>query len=156
MRGRLNNWFDDPRPVDSFIHSLFWYDANMSTEITLSLPEELVEQAEILASRTGRQVDAVLNDVLQLSLSSVGSLSKDRKPWADCENEEVLSACEISFDENTEARFSELLERQRAKELTDTERSELAALMQRYKDGLLLKAEAIHEAVRRGIRPSPA
>jgi hypothetical protein len=85
----------------------------MSTEITLSLSEELVEQAELLAKRTGRKIDVVLNDVLQLSLSSVGSLTKDRESWADCEDEDVLSACELTFDEATEARFSELLERQR-------------------------------------------
>lgn len=51
-----------------------------------------------------------------------------------------------------ERRFSLLLERQQAGELSDAERSELLALMQLYQEGLLRKAQALHEAVRRGLR----
>lgn len=127
----------------------------MSTEITLSLTDDLVGQAEILAKRTGRELGVVLSDVLHLSFDSIGSLTSNGKPWLECEDEEVLSCCELAFDKATEIRFSELLERQREEKLTENQRNELYSLMQQYKDGLLLKAEAINEAVRRGIR-SPA
>jgi hypothetical protein len=40
--------------------------------------------------------------------------------------------------------------------LSDTERGELLTLMQVYQEGLLRKAQALHEAVRRGLREPPA
>jgi hypothetical protein len=49
-------------------------------------------------------------------------------------------------------RLSTLLHRQQTGELSDMERSEMLALMQVYLDGLLRKAQALREAVRRGLR----
>jgi hypothetical protein len=49
-------------------------------------------------------------------------------------------------------RLSTLLHRQQAGKLSDMERSEMLALMQVYLDGLLRKAQALREAVRRGLR----
>ena len=49
-------------------------------------------------------------------------------------------------------RLSELLDEQQAGSLTSDERSELLAFMQIYQEGLLRKAQALHEAVRRGLR----
>jgi len=48
-------------------------------------------------------------------------------------------------------RLSTMLDRQQAGELTEAERPELLALMQVYQEGLLRKAQALHEAVRRGL-----
>ena len=48
--------------------------------------------------------------------------------------------------------LSTLLHRQQTGELSDMERSEMLALMQVYMEGLLRKAQALHEAVRRGLR----
>ena len=44
------------------------------------------------------------------------------------------------------------LDRQQAGELSDREGVELSALMQLYQVGLLRKAQALHEAVKRGLR----
>jgi len=49
-------------------------------------------------------------------------------------------------------RFSELLDKQQATQLTSDERSELMVLMQVYQEGLLRKAQALNEAVQRGLR----
>jgi hypothetical protein len=49
-------------------------------------------------------------------------------------------------------RLSILLHQQQAGSLTDAERPELTALMQAYQQQLLLKAQALREAVRRGLR----
>jgi hypothetical protein len=51
-------------------------------------------------------------------------------------------------------RMSELLDRQQAGVLTTDERPELWALLRVYELGQLRKAEALAEAVRRGLRPS--
>jgi hypothetical protein len=50
-------------------------------------------------------------------------------------------------------RLSYLLDRQQAGLLTSADRTELAALMQRYQEGLLRKARSLREAVRRGLMP---
>ena len=44
------------------------------------------------------------------------------------------------------------MQKQQEGQLSDTERSELISLMQLYQDGLLRKAQALREAVRRGLR----
>jgi hypothetical protein len=49
-------------------------------------------------------------------------------------------------------RLSALLQKQQAQALSDPERAELLALMQVYQEGLLRKAQALREAVRRGLR----
>jgi hypothetical protein len=49
-----------------------------------------------------------------------------------------------------------LLERQQAAALSTDERTELRGLMQTYQESLLRKARALREAVRRGLRGSPA
>jgi len=49
-------------------------------------------------------------------------------------------------------RLSELLGKQREGELTESERSELLALMQVYNQFWIRQSEALAEAVRRGLR----
>lgn len=49
--------------------------------------------------------------------------------------------------------MSDLLYNQQADQLTLEQRPELARLMQIYQEGLLLKAEALAEAVSRGLIP---
>jgi hypothetical protein len=44
------------------------------------------------------------------------------------------------------------LDKQQAGKLTNDERPELLALMQVYQEGLLRKAQALNEAVQRGLR----
>jgi hypothetical protein len=56
------------------------------------------------------------------------------------------------MSEAEDDRFSDLLDRQQAGALTEAERTELAAFMERYQVGMLHKAWALREAVRRGLR----
>ena len=44
-------------------------------------------------------------------------------------------------------------QQQQAQKLSVPEQTELLALMQVYQEGLLRKAQALREAVRRGLRP---
>lgn len=50
-----------------------------------------------------------------------------------------------------DARFSELLDRQQAGIMSENEQLELQALIQTYQEGLLRKATALHEAVKRRL-----
>jgi hypothetical protein len=66
-------------------------------------------------------------------------------------DEDVLKLTVLQMSPAEDRRLSRLLDRQQKGKLTPGERAELSTLMQGYKDGLLLKAQALSEAVRRGL-----
>ena len=55
------------------------------------------------------------------------------------------------MESEEDSRLSELLDKQQAGMLTESEYSELQTLMQIYQEGLLRKATALSEAVKRGL-----
>src|SRR5262249_36056829 len=108
----------------------------MSTQITLTLPDELVQRARGLARRIGCPVDEVLVRFLQSSLAPLGPEAEERPitEWAD---ESVLAAADLRMSPEEDARFSELLSKQQASALTGPEQGELSGLMLAYQEGLL-------------------
>lgn len=124
----------------------------MGTQVTVILPDDLYHRAERLAQLTSREVAEVLADTIALSLTSLSSQPASVTPVTELTDEEVLSQAEIQMAPGQDQRLSTLLHRQQAGELSDMERSEMLALMQVYLDGLLRKAQALREAVRRGLR----
>jgi hypothetical protein len=124
----------------------------MSTQVTLTLPDDTYRRAEHLARLTGRSIADVLADTLDISLQSLGSEHVTGKPVAELSNSEVLELADSQMAVVQSTRFSQLLDKQQAGKLSDTERAELLALMQVYQEGLLRKAQALNEAVKRGLR----
>ncbi len=124
----------------------------MSARITLTLPDEVLRRAELLAQRTGRSVDEVLADGLRSALMPLGEPVADESAVAAWTNEEVLAAADGTMPPDQDRRLGELLERQQADQLAAPEGQELHGLMQVYQTGLLRKAAAPREAVRRGLR----
>jgi hypothetical protein len=124
----------------------------MSTQVVVTLPDDLYHRAERLAQLTSREVAEVLVDTLALSLTSLSSQPATVTPITELTDEEVLSQAELQMAPNQDRRLSALLHRQQAGKLSDTERAEMLALMQVYLEGLLRKAQALCEAVRRGLR----
>ncbi|HKI38041.1 MAG TPA: hypothetical protein VKA46_39675 [Gemmataceae bacterium] len=125
------------------------------SEITLSLPDELMEQAQLWALRTGRPVADFLTETIRLSLNPLGTPLGDERPLRDWTDEEVLAAADSMMDPEDDRLLSELLSRQREGRLTQAERTELTSLMQMYQAGQLRKARAFSEAVRRRLRERP-
>ncbi len=66
-------------------------------------------------------------------------------------NERILALTELEMAADQDARLSELLDRQQAGILAENEFPELQILMQTYQEGLLRKAIALSEAVKRGL-----
>jgi hypothetical protein len=124
----------------------------MSTQVVVTLPDDLYHRAERLAQLTSREVADVLVDTIALSLTSFSSQPASVTPITELTDEEVLSQAELQMTPNQDRRLSTLLHRQQAGKLSDMERSEMLALMQVYLDGLLRKAQALREAVCRGLR----
>ena len=110
--------------------------------ITLQLPDFLAQQVDRAASATHRPVEEVLLEWIGYAVP-VESLPDDR----------VLALCALQMEPARQERLSELLDRDREGELDGADEQHLDILMQFYRQGLLQKAKALREAVRRGLRP---
>ncbi len=124
----------------------------MSTQVVVTLPDDIYRRAERLAQLTSRDVAEVLVDTIALSLAPLSPHPTSITPITALSDAEVLALTELQMDPAQDQCLSRLLHRQQAGELTGQERAELLALLQRYQEGLLRKAQALHEAVRRGLR----
>ena len=124
----------------------------MGTRVEIILPDEIYRRAERLAQLVSRDVADVLADTLTLSLPLVSPQTEMVQPVTELSDAEVLTLTELQMTPDQDRRLSTLLERQQAGQLSDSEGQELLALMQIYQEGLLRKAQALHEAVRRGLR----
>ncbi len=120
-------------------------------QITVNLTEETYRRAKCLAQLTRREVADVLADTLSLSLPS---LAEGKTPaLSEMSDAQVVALAELQLSTEDDERLSALLDRQQAGTLTDEEHPELNRLMQVYQEGLLLKSEALAEAVSRGLIP---
>jgi len=67
-------------------------------------------------------------------------------------DEEVVALTDLQLTPEQDQRLSALLHKQQASQLAEAEYIELTELMQVYQEGLLRKAQALREAVQRGLR----
>lgn len=123
----------------------------MSTRITIILPDEVYQRVERFARLANRDVASVLADTIQLSIPPVTDDVTDLESVSTLSNEQVLALTELQMEPDQDARLSELLDCQQAGLLAENERLELQTLMQIYQEGLLRKATALNEAVKRQL-----
>lgn len=128
----------------------------MSKQISLTVPDEVMRRAEVLAGHSGRAVAEVLSDAIEASLDPLSFSSSATDAIGELSDAHVLEMADATMPPADDRRLGELLARKNEGILTMAERDELTPLMQIYQEGLLRKAQAIREAVRRGLRPSPA
>jgi hypothetical protein len=124
----------------------------MSTQVVVTLPDDVYRRVERLAHLASRDVADVVADTLALSLLPVGLPAEPVRVVTELPDEELLELVDLQMPPAQDQRFSRLLQKQQEGQLSDKERSELISLMQLYQDGLLRKAQALREAVRRGLR----
>jgi hypothetical protein len=123
----------------------------MSTKVTLSLPDDTYRRAAYLADLSGRPVKDVLADTLNISLPPFDAQSPVGKRISEMSDADALALANSHMDLEEDRVFRDLLNKQQSGTILDTERSELTRLMQLYQAGLLRKAQALHEAARRGL-----
>lgn len=123
----------------------------MSTKITITLPDEIYQRAERFARLANRDIASILADTLQLSIPLVSVEVNNLEPVSVLSDEQVLALTDLKMEPEQDTRLSKLLDRQQAGTLTEDERPELQVLMQVYQEGLLRKATALNEAVKRGL-----
>ena len=125
---------------------------DMSIDITLRLPEPLVENAERFGRATQRGLEAVLAEALEMIWPTLGSPAEDPiPPVSSLSDAEVLELADSEMDAAQNERLGELQKRGKASGLAHAERLELMALLQIYQLGQLRKSEGLAEAVRRGL-----
>lgn len=123
----------------------------MSTEIVLTLPDRLYQSAEQLAAGAHQPVNKLLTEVLSTAL---GSWTVADPPLNELTDDQILARCDSQMEPRQGERLGELLEKQQAGTLTTDEQPELWSLARIYELGQMRKAEALAEAVKRGLRPA--
>jgi hypothetical protein len=126
----------------------------MSTQVMVTLPDEVYRRVASLARLSGRRMSDVLADTIALSLPPLSPQADSAQPLSALPDEQVLALADTQMEPAQDQQLSRLLNQQQAGALTEAERSELFVLMQVYQERLLRRAQALHEAVRRGLRES--
>ncbi|MEG4274750.1 MULTISPECIES: hypothetical protein [unclassified Microcoleus] len=117
----------------------------MTAQITLNLPDEVYHQAELLALQRHRTVSEILVETLE------NFLLPTAKPVSALSDSEVITLTQLRLQPLQEQRLSELLDRQQSGTIASVELAELQALIHIYETRLLRQAQALNEAVRRGL-----
>ncbi|MEG4031420.1 MULTISPECIES: hypothetical protein [unclassified Microcoleus] len=117
----------------------------MTAQITLNLPDEVYHQAELLALQRHRTVSEILVETLE------NFLLPTAKPVSALSDSEVITQTQLRLQPLQEQRLSELLDRQQSGTIASVELGELQALIHIYETRLLRQAQALNEAVRRGL-----
>jgi hypothetical protein len=123
----------------------------MTTQITITLSDGLYAQAEQFARLANRDIASILLNAINSSIPPMSAQAASLEPISSLSDEQVLALTELQMEPEEDIYVSELLDKQQAGILTETERYELQTLMQTYQEGLLRKATALSEAVRRGL-----
>ena len=123
----------------------------MSNQITITLPDDVYQKAEHFARLANRDLASILVDTIQFSIPPISLEATTLEPVSALSDQAVLELTELQMKPEEDRHLSELLDRQQAGILTGSEHPELQALMQIYQEGLLRKATALSEAVKRGL-----
>lgn len=127
--------------------------AEMSNQVTLTLPDDLYENAQQWAVIMQRELSDTLTDALRIVLTPVVTKPKVERPVSTLSDEEVIALSSVQMDKEQGERLGKLLEKQRENTLTTIEQVSLMALMQVYHQLWIRQSEALAEAVKRGLRP---
>lgn len=124
----------------------------MVMQVTVNIREETYRYAEWLSRTTGRSVSDILATLLDNTLPAPERSTQILKPVEELTDSEVLALSEFQMSPREDRRLSDLLRAQQERNLTQAEHEDLDRLMQVYQQGLLRKAQALREAVHRGLR----
>jgi hypothetical protein len=124
------------------------------TQITIDLPENLVQSAQHLGKATARDLSDILTDTLEIILPVFNDLSQtsNYKAIDHLSDPEVIEVADLKMDLVQNQRLGELQSKGKEIGLTQAESYELLVLMSIYRIGQLRKAMALAEVTKRGLR----
>ena len=126
----------------------------MSTQVIVTLSDSLYKRMHTLAGMTGKPLADLLAETIELSVPPREFKNALNEKISHATDEQIREWTELQLDKRDDNRLSDLLDKQQAGTIKETEHAELTGLMQAYQEGLLRKAQAWNEAVRRGLRDS--
>ena len=117
----------------------------MSETVTLQIPDEPARRARALAVATHRRFEDAVVSWLRRAVEepAVESLPDDA----------LFALCDATLSAADQDALTTLLTGHREGSLSGEETARLDELMAGYRQGLVLKARALKEAVARGLRP---
>jgi hypothetical protein len=126
----------------------------MTVEVTLTLPDTFLAQAQQWAGLQQRDVTIVLAEVLQKLWPLVDLMPE---PLSDqflfgLTDRQVEEMAALKLEQSQNERLGALQSQGKNLSLTELEEFELLMLIQVYRLGQLRKSEGLAEAVRRGLR----
>ena len=124
------------------------------TQITINLPNSLVESAQCLGKATARELSEVLIDTLEIVLPTFNSLSAvgNHVEISHLLDAEVIELANSKMDVVQNQRLGELQAKGKNTGLTEAEGYELSVLISIYQMGQLRKSMALAESVKRGLK----
>ena len=128
-------------------------------QLTLDLPDSLLEQVRYFGLATHRAPETVLTETLEMMWPAwENTLIRDIFPPVESlPDAEILKLADLKMNPAQNKRLGKLQSRGKTSGLTATEQFELLVLIHHYQIGQLRKSEGIAEAARRGLRePLPA
>ncbi len=117
----------------------------MGTTITLQIPEEIAESAQMVAKDTKRRLEEVLVEWLERASSDLAIETLSDK--------QILALCDSQLSAVQQDELSDLLSKQREATLDENGKAQLETLMTIYRRGMIRKSQALKIAVERGLRP---
>lgn len=123
----------------------------MSIPVTINLPDDIYHRAERFAHLANRDLSSILADTLTHSLPPISVQSNTLTLISELSDPQVMALTHLEMEPTQDVRLSELLDKQQSGTLNPEEPQELENLMQTYREGLLRKATALAESVKRGL-----
>jgi hypothetical protein len=117
----------------------------MSETVILELPEDLARHARAIAVRTQRRLEDILLEWIDQAASDV--------PVSLLTDDEVLALRDLQLDAARQRELDALLAHQREGTLSEAIRVRLDELLAAYRHDMVRKAQALREAVARGLQP---
>lgn len=126
----------------------------MTDQITLTLPEELSARARQIAETTAQPIEQVLLEHLKTLSPSLPSLPPDLQQELDAlhqlSNDTLWTIARDQMPEDAQGLAHELMDKNSRGTITDDERAELEALVERGDRLMVRKAEAAAILRKRG------
>ena len=125
----------------------------MSVEMTISLPDSLVQKIQALQTTSHQNISDVVLDTLEGFYPMLeNSLELLSPAVSELPDDQVQHLALSKMDAVQNQRLGDLQAKGKASTLNPAERHELVALFQIYQLGQLRKSEAMAESARRGIQ----
>ncbi len=131
-----------PHTPDEVKRGLSQYNCAMSTTLTIDIPDELA--ARVKSAAGSRPLAEVILDCIARGV--------EESPVERMSDDEVHRVATAMWPPSLQIELSDLLADQRESRLTADGRKRLDELMTAYRSGLLVKARAVNEAARRGLK----